>query len=721
MAPKMADKKPFKIIIIGGSVASLTLANMLELDNIDFVLLEAYPKIAPQVGASISLLPHGNRILGQLGVFKTIQPKASEVNRFKFRNSKGVTIAGHTGMRHSLNERYGYPILFLDRQTVLQVLYEKIKDKSKILTKKRLEKIDLNEKGVKATITDGLTFTGDVLIGADDIHSTTRSKMWRLADTVSPGHISPSEHSAIHCDYSCIFGISNPCKGITPGGLHSIFREKTSYLVNGGPNLRVYWFFFFKHPETAYGADIPTFTKAEEDVILKEHAADQITTELTFGDIIKNRISHSVYKKWHFDKIITIGDSIHKFNPIGGHGSNAAIETSTAFTNALVKALKKSQQELGETRANTLMAASHEQQRTEAIETRFQKFIALTVLPMTDTEDVMFNFSRHLPFAEKLDMVELPPRPKPIPFKDELARTPSYTGITAVDSYLAFLSAAYMAAVTGWDKSFGTLHLYFLGMLIQPIAIYSIEAFRKLNAMALLATPTVWLALGQWLGFGVVMPIFYITYALSSDTEPYWWPLSREVLACYVKSLLPAILAGYVPPTIFMFSPWKGLTTVQNFTALWQASPIFVPVLTSTPNAADVPRDFPTLKVIYLVTFILGVVLHATVVFRLLTSSNAELSLRSVFVSDFSSQQKMLREGLRNLFLADFWAFNVASHGFCRQAVWDIKRVGRTTVDVGRASAVILLANFVVGPGAAMVGCWYWRELAMARTSIISA
>lgn len=178
------------------------------------------------------------------------------------------------------------------------------------------------------------------------------------------------------------------------------------------------------------------------------------------------------------------------------------------------------------------------------METAFHKFIALTVLPMTDTEDVMFNFSRNLPSAEKLDMVELPPRPKLIPFKDELACAPtlrgvygwfqillylacallayygmwyrsadysltdqlaailktgsfpsdpnfalkrSYTGIVTVDSRLAFLSAAFMAALTGWDESFSTLHLYFLGMLIQPIAIYSIEAFRKRNAMTLLA------------------------------------------------------------------------------------------------------------------------------------------------------------------------------------------------------------------------------------------
>ncbi|KAL0765485.1 hypothetical protein CaCOL14_012234 [Colletotrichum acutatum] len=54
-----------KIIIVGGSVAGLSLANMLERFDIDYTILEAYSEIAPQVGASIGLLPNGLRILDQ--------------------------------------------------------------------------------------------------------------------------------------------------------------------------------------------------------------------------------------------------------------------------------------------------------------------------------------------------------------------------------------------------------------------------------------------------------------------------------------------------------------------------------------------------------------------------------------------------------------------------------------------------------------------------------
>jgi 2-polyprenyl-6-methoxyphenol hydroxylase-like FAD-dependent oxidoreductase len=58
-------EKRLKVIIVGGSVAGLTLAHCLHHSSIDFVLLEARKEIAPQVGASIVVLPNGARVLDQ--------------------------------------------------------------------------------------------------------------------------------------------------------------------------------------------------------------------------------------------------------------------------------------------------------------------------------------------------------------------------------------------------------------------------------------------------------------------------------------------------------------------------------------------------------------------------------------------------------------------------------------------------------------------------------
>lgn len=227
------------------------------------------------------------------------------------------------------------------------------------------------------------------------------------------------------------------------------------------------------------------------------------------------------------------------------------------------------------------------------------------------------------------------------------------------------------------------------------------------------------------------MPFWYIAYTLFSNAEPYWWPLSRLVPVHYARVLLPAILIGYVVPTVLVFIPWKDTATIQNFGAFWQVAPMLASLLTflfsviykrvnppkdsMTPFAAEQPKDMPYLKSIYLFAFLSGVALHFGVMFNILFSGNPEVTLRSVFLL---SEPESLGDGLRNQFAADFWALNIASYGWCVNAIWDIKRVGRTTVDVSKAAIIQLLANVVVGPGAAMVGCWYWRELAMARTSV---
>jgi 2-polyprenyl-6-methoxyphenol hydroxylase-like FAD-dependent oxidoreductase len=69
----MTPTKTFKIIIVGGSVTGLTLANMFERFDIDYILLEAYPEIAPQLGASIGMMANGNRILDQLGMYDDLE------------------------------------------------------------------------------------------------------------------------------------------------------------------------------------------------------------------------------------------------------------------------------------------------------------------------------------------------------------------------------------------------------------------------------------------------------------------------------------------------------------------------------------------------------------------------------------------------------------------------------------------------------------------------
>lgn len=62
----MEDTRPFRVIIGGGGIAGLTLANALEKAKVDYLLLEGRDTISPQVGASIGIHPNGSRIFDQL-------------------------------------------------------------------------------------------------------------------------------------------------------------------------------------------------------------------------------------------------------------------------------------------------------------------------------------------------------------------------------------------------------------------------------------------------------------------------------------------------------------------------------------------------------------------------------------------------------------------------------------------------------------------------------
>lgn len=84
-----------KVIIVGGSVAGLTLAHCLERLNIDYIILEGYREIAPQVGASIGILANGARILDQLGCWDDIAAQVEPLGRSVTWDAKGKLLSSN--------------------------------------------------------------------------------------------------------------------------------------------------------------------------------------------------------------------------------------------------------------------------------------------------------------------------------------------------------------------------------------------------------------------------------------------------------------------------------------------------------------------------------------------------------------------------------------------------------------------------------------------------
>jgi 2-polyprenyl-6-methoxyphenol hydroxylase-like FAD-dependent oxidoreductase len=196
-----------KVIIVGGSIAGLVLAHSLHRAGIDFVVLEARDRIDPQVGASIGLFANGARVLDQLGVYDDIRGFIESPVWLEIVSGEGELVQ-RVDSPHLMCARYvvispqayfvergerrlllnvkgssmGYPVAFLERRRLLKILFNHLPDKRKVLTSKKVTSVDNLAHGVVVHCADGSRFAGDIVAGADGVHSRIRREMWRHAE-----------------------------------------------------------------------------------------------------------------------------------------------------------------------------------------------------------------------------------------------------------------------------------------------------------------------------------------------------------------------------------------------------------------------------------------------------------------------------------------------------------------------------------------------------------
>jgi 2-polyprenyl-6-methoxyphenol hydroxylase-like FAD-dependent oxidoreductase len=73
---------------------------------------------------------------------------------------------------------------------LITVLFTRFPQKDKILTGHRVANVELSPQGVSVYCDNGSCFKGDIVVGADGIHSIIRAEMWRHASAIAPGAFS---------------------------------------------------------------------------------------------------------------------------------------------------------------------------------------------------------------------------------------------------------------------------------------------------------------------------------------------------------------------------------------------------------------------------------------------------------------------------------------------------------------------------------------------------
>ncbi|KAF5651818.1 FAD binding domain protein [Fusarium sp. NRRL 25303] len=202
----MQGSSAFKVIIVGAGVTGLTLAHCLAKAGIDFVLLDK-GVVAPSFGTTITLQPHGCRILHQLGFLDGVLAKCDTMG--------GAHCRDPTSKSFASNDFFGVVRkLTLDRQVFLRQLYELLPDKSQVYEKARVEQIVEENSVARVILADGL-----------------REIMWDKANALYPGMITVDEKRAMVTQYNAIVMASSPVPGIGAHDMEITSNDKYSFLL----------------------------------------------------------------------------------------------------------------------------------------------------------------------------------------------------------------------------------------------------------------------------------------------------------------------------------------------------------------------------------------------------------------------------------------------------------------------------------------------------------
>lgn len=206
----------------------------------------------------------------------------------------------------------------MQRRDLLKVLSDRIPDKTKIHVSKCVIKVDHKDTGVIVHCQDGSTYAGDIVVGADGVHSAVKTLMQDHIDLSAPGK-TKKDREGLSAEYNCIFGLGKPVPGTIPGQTHRTYDKGISTLSLVGEGGRMYWFLFTKLDKRYFGKDIPRYTKDDMDEAIKVFLNVHMTESITYDKVWETRsfanmtcVEESKNENWTADRFVCIGDSIHK-------------------------------------------------------------------------------------------------------------------------------------------------------------------------------------------------------------------------------------------------------------------------------------------------------------------------------------------------------------------------------------------------------------------------
>jgi FAD-dependent urate hydroxylase len=318
-----------KALIIGSGIAGPTAAMALRKAGIDAAIYEVHGQGAEHIGAGFNIATNGLDALAAIDALDATKGLGIPATRIAMYNRKARLLGT---VATGLPRPGGQDTTTFKRGELFAALAGEAARRG-ISTEyhRRLVRIEQSDSSVTAHFMDGTQASGDVLIGADGVHSTTR-------DYVDPDAPSPRYTGLVSFGG---FG-RNPGLMPEPGLWKMMFGRKAFFGWFVPDTSQVWWFI-----------SVPMDTPLSRDQILAEGTSAWVPrlTAMFAGDdvpvepIVRAQADELIVvgaeydlpnmKTWVRGRVIIIGDAAHRASTSSGQGAAMAMEDAVTLGRCL--------------------------------------------------------------------------------------------------------------------------------------------------------------------------------------------------------------------------------------------------------------------------------------------------------------------------------------------------------------------------------------------------
>jgi salicylate hydroxylase len=325
----MAGNKNLKVLIAGGGIGGITALLALRQRGIEAELFEQAVAFS-QVGAGLQVSGNATRILRKLGLGEALARAAYYPDGRDYRAWDSGDRLYYTPLGKKAEAHFGAPYYTAHRADLLDVLLGGV-GKEGFRLGARIERFDQDADSITITLADGSTATGDILIGADGIHSTVRGQMFgqelpRYTGNVAWRGLVPAERVA-HLD---VAGVT----GVWMGPNRSIVQ----YYIAAGKTFN--WIGISRSAQPA-----------RESWLAEGRIEDALNEYTGWHDTIRTIIAatpkvlrQALYDReplpdWRIGRVVLLGDAAHPMMPFYAQGAAQSIEDAYVLAGCLAAAL----------------------------------------------------------------------------------------------------------------------------------------------------------------------------------------------------------------------------------------------------------------------------------------------------------------------------------------------------------------------------------------------